>query len=31
MKMVMAKGVNFLFARKYIENKYSTGTWGQIK
>jgi len=29
MKTVMAKGVNFLFARKYIENKYSTETWGR--
>ena len=30
MKTVMAKGVNFLFARKYIENKYSPETWGRI-
>ncbi len=30
MKTVMAKGVNFLFARKYIENKYSGETWGRI-
>ena len=30
MKTVMAKGVNFLFARKYIEDKYSTETWGRI-
>jgi hypothetical protein len=30
MKMVMAKGVNFLFARKYIENKYSTEIWGRV-
>ncbi|MCK9419390.1 MAG: hypothetical protein M0R70_08450 [Nitrospirae bacterium] len=30
MKIVMAKGVNFLFARKYIENKYSPETWGRI-
>jgi hypothetical protein len=30
MKTVMAKGVNFLYARKYIENKYSGETWGRI-
>jgi hypothetical protein len=30
MKIVMAKGVNFLFARKYIENKYSTVNWDRI-
>ncbi len=30
MKTVMAKGVNFLFARKYIENKYSAETWGRV-
>ena len=30
MKTVMAKGENFLFARKYIENKYSTDTWDRI-
>jgi hypothetical protein len=30
MKTVMAKGVNFLFARKYIENKYSAETWDRI-
>jgi hypothetical protein len=30
MKPVLAKGVNFLFARKYIENKYSSETWGRI-
>jgi hypothetical protein len=26
----MAKGVNFLFAGKYIENKYSPETWGRV-
>lgn len=30
MKIVMAKGVNFLFARKYIENKYGAEIWGRI-
>lgn len=30
MKTVLAKGVNFLFARKYIENKYSAEIWGRI-
>lgn len=30
MKTVMAKGVNFLFARKYIENKYGTEIWGRV-
>lgn len=30
MKTVMAKGVNFLFARKYIEHKYSAETWGRV-
>jgi hypothetical protein len=30
MKIVMAKGVNFLFARKYIEGKYSAETWSRV-
>jgi len=30
MANVMAKGVNFLFARKYIESKYGTETWGKV-
>ncbi len=30
MTMIMAKGVNYLFARQYIENKYGKETWGRI-
>jgi hypothetical protein len=30
MTTVMAKGVNFVCAKKYIEDKYGTETWGRI-
>jgi hypothetical protein len=30
MKQVMAKGVNFLYSKRFVESKYGTETWQQV-